>query len=110
VVLAEGQVADIMGAVLDAPVAADELQQAVRVGLRRWQTGHGEDGLVALLAGFERGDFTFDATDLGDRAEVDIIVEGGGGQQVALLHAPAALIEGLAAEGAGAAVRALGSA
>jgi hypothetical protein len=54
---------------------------------------------VALLAGFELGDFAFDATDLGDIGEVDIIVEGGGGQQAALLQAPVALIEGLGAEG-----------
>lgn len=98
-VLAEGHVADIMGAVLDAPVAAVELQQAVRVSLLRRQTGHEEDGLVALLTGFELGDFAFDATDLGDIGEVDIIVEGGGGQQAALLQAPVALIDGLGAEG-----------
>ena len=54
---------------------------------------------MALLTGFERGDFAFEATDLSDIGEVDIIVEGGGGQQAALLQAPVALIEGLGAEG-----------
>jgi len=60
-VLAAGHVADVMQAVLDAPVVARQLQQAGGVGLITRQAGDGIDGLDALLvadrtAAFEAAD------------------------------------------------------
>jgi pantothenate kinase len=88
-----------VGAILDPPVAAVEGEQSVRVGLRGSEAGNGEDGLVSLLAGFDLQDVALDAADLGDMGKVDIVVQCRGGEQLAALQAPVALIEGLAAPG-----------
>jgi len=98
-ILVEGHVTHVVGAVLDAPVAAVEAQQPVRVGLLGWQAGHGEDDLVALGAGLELGDGALDAADLGDMGKGHIVVQGGGGEQAALLQTSVALIEGGGAVG-----------
>lgn len=99
VVFGEGDIADIVGAVLNPPLAAVEGEELARISLRRWQGGDGEDGFVASFAGLQFGDRALDATDLCDIREVDVVVEGRGGEQTAVLQAAVALIEGLGAPG-----------
>ena len=98
-VLIEGDVAHVMGAVLDAPMPAVEGEEPGRVGLCGGQAGDGKDGFLALPAGFELDDLALDAADLCDMGEVDVVIECRAGEQAALLQAPVALIEGLGAQG-----------
>ena len=64
-----------------------------------YPTNRSEDCQTPLLARREFGDGAFDATDLGDVGEVDVVVEGRRGHQAALLQAPVALIQGRGAQG-----------
>ena len=98
-VLIEGDVAHVMGAVLDAPMPAVEGEEPGRVGLCGGQAGDGKDGFLAVPAGFELDDLALDAADLCDMGEVDVVIERRAGAQAALLQASVALIEGLGAQG-----------
>ena len=98
-ILVEGDIADIVGAVLDPPLTTVEGEQFVGVSLGRCQAGDGKDGLVASLAGLQFRDLALDAADLRDMGEVDVVVEGRAGEQTPLLQAAVALIEGLGAQG-----------
>lgn len=98
-VLVEGDIAHVVGAVLDAPVAAAELEQAFGGGLFGGQVGDEEHGLGALFARFEVGDVSFETTDLGEVGEIEVLVEGGGGAEAAVLEATVAFIEGFAVQG-----------
>jgi hypothetical protein len=99
VVLGEGDIADIVGAVLDPPLAAVQGEELVRISLCRSQAGDGKDGLLALLAGLQFRDLALDAADLRDMGEVGVVVEGRAGEQTSVLQAAVAFIEGLGAQG-----------
>ena len=98
-VLIEGDIAYIVGAVLDGPLTAVEGKEFVGVSLGCCQAADGKDGFMALFAGFELGDLTLNAADRRDIGEVDVVVEGGSGEQPTLLQAPVAFIAGLGAQG-----------
>jgi len=85
-------------------MSAVERQEPGGVGLRWGQAGDGEDGFVALLAGFQLRDSALDAADLRDMGKVEIIIERGASEQAALFQAPVALIDGLGTEGENAAL------
>jgi hypothetical protein len=93
-VLVEGDVADPVEAVLDTPVAAVEGEQALWRGLLGGEVGDAAHPLKALLTGLGEGDVTLDQAGLAKVGEVEIVVEGGGGADRALLNAPVSLIDG----------------
>jgi hypothetical protein len=83
-VLLEGDIAHIMGAVLDPPGSAVELQELTRVGLPGCQAGKGEEGRAALFAGLQLAGFALAAAELSDMREVDVRVERRAGEQLPL--------------------------
>jgi len=95
-VLAAGHVADVMQAVLDAPVVARQLQQAGGVGLVTRQAGDGIDGLDALLVADRAA--AFEAADLPQsRPGGEMAVEARRALQAPNLDATMALVDRLGA-------------
>ena len=70
-VLAEGDVADPMDAVLDRPVPADQCCKLEVVGLTGGQVGDPVDDLFACALAVEPAGVADDAEDLGGSGEVD---------------------------------------
>lgn len=89
-ILVEGDVADPVQAVFDAPVAAVELDEALGGGLLWGQAGD-EIGPLGGGTAFSV-DGALDAGDLGEVGEVEVVVEEGGGPGGTQLDAPVALI------------------
>ncbi len=63
-VFGEGNIAHPVRAVLDAPVVADQVQEAVSGGPLGCQAGDAVDHLLAHLTGLDRGDLAVEAEDL----------------------------------------------
>jgi len=78
-IFVEAHVAHIMQAILNAPVAAVQGQQAPRAGFLRSQTGEAIHGFAAELAGAQIRGLALQAEDLSDVRKIDIIVEFGTG-------------------------------
>ena len=76
-VLVEAPVKDMVSG-LDPPMAAVQLQQALRGGGLRAQAGDPTGGLDAPFAGPGHGDLPADGEDLPDAGEPDVVVDLGG--------------------------------
>ncbi len=74
-----------MGAVLDVPMSAVEGQELRGGGTFRRETGQAVDDLVADLAGAPLDDPPLNAEDLLYAGPGEVVVQGGGGGQAALL-------------------------
>lgn len=63
-VFVEGDITHPMGAVLDAPVVANQVEEAVSGGTLGWQAGDTVDDLLAHLTGLDRDDLAVETEDL----------------------------------------------
>jgi hypothetical protein len=75
----EGDIADIMASVFDAPVSPVDFQELFRRRFVRFQAGNQINGFTSFLAGFEDFRMAFDAGDLPTEREIDVIIQIGGG-------------------------------
>ncbi len=79
----KSNIPDVMKAVFDSPMTANQLQQANRIGFLRSQAGNAIDGFAALFASDHFGGMAFDAEDLGGMGEGEIPCQFGAGPDVA---------------------------
>lgn len=98
-VLVEGDVADVVVAILDGPVLAVRLEQRLGVGPLGATRSNEVDVLGALFARALVVAIALDASRLGEMREVEVIVEDGGGPDSAALDATVAAAPLLSAEG-----------
>ena len=93
-VLVEGPVADIMQAVFDRPVAADQLEQTFRRGLSRREAGDPIAHLLAPQRAGERAHAALDPEGLLEVGELRVPDELVTGPDAALLEPAVALVHG----------------
>ncbi len=98
-VLVEGHVAHIVGAVLNRPVVAVELEEPLGVGVLGGERGDAVDDVELGFSGFEFCSLAFDAEDLCGVGEVQVGVQGGGGPDAADFEAPVSFLTGFSPEG-----------
>jgi len=78
----------IRAAILDAPVPPVDVQEPLGVSLLRRATGDAIGEFGGVLARFLVEALALDEKDLADMGEVQVVVEGGTGPDVARLNAP----------------------
>jgi hypothetical protein len=94
-VLVEGDVAYVVEAVLDGPLASGELQKLLGRGPVRAATGQAGDDFVLDLGGLARTAMaasTLDLEDLLAVGERDVAIESGGGPDAADVDASVAFV------------------
>ena len=74
-VFVEGDVAHLVGAVLDGPVPAVELEEALGIGLLGGEAGQAVDVLGAAAVSFGLAHEAFNVKDLSDVGEVEVVVK-----------------------------------
>jgi hypothetical protein len=93
-VFIEGNIADIMEAVFDRPVAAAQTEQAGGVGFVGWETGDAVDGFGAVLLSDDLGGVALDGEDLGGIGKSEIASQFGTGPDVADFESSMSFIDG----------------
>jgi hypothetical protein len=81
-------------AVFNGPVAAAELQDSGRLGFLSRKTGDAVDGFAALFVAEQVGGAAFDAEDLAEIGEIQIVVEFGADPDVPDFQSSVGLIDG----------------
>jgi len=93
-VFIEGNIADIMEAVFDRPLAAAQTEESGGVSFLRGQAGEAIDGFGAVFLGDDFGGYPLDAEDLGGIGKGEIIRQFGAGPDVADFQSAVGFIGG----------------